>query len=230
MIIKNFTQSGYSHYNMYITDSLMSLSLKSYSKLKRTAQQDFFTAIFCMNDPQLVLKIFLNLILWRPCNFSPIDSLTGPLGQPFASHLGLRFASWRCTNSQWNGFLLLALSRYIGDPNMIDFWPCPMLRANNEKLHQASHQRCEKPAVITYAFPRFHSTPCRSSSSSQHSDRLEPHQVVGGEPCGGPAILLSLTGPVGQLFASRLGGQWFASWGCTNSQWNRVSFFSTVTL
>ncbi len=35
---------------------------------------------------------------------------------------------------------------------------------------------------------------------------------------------------VGQLFASRLGGQRFASWGCTISQWNRVSPVSTVSL
>ncbi len=26
--------------------------------------------------------------LWRPCNFIPIHSLTGPMGQPFASRLG----------------------------------------------------------------------------------------------------------------------------------------------
>jgi hypothetical protein len=42
--------------------------------------------------------------------------------------------------------------------------------------------------------------------------------------------LHSLTGPVGQLSASHLGGQRFASWGCTNSQWNRVSHVSDVSL
>ncbi len=41
--------------------------------------------------------------LWRPCNFSPPHSLTGPVGQPFASHLGgQRFMSCGCTNSQLN--------------------------------------------------------------------------------------------------------------------------------
>jgi hypothetical protein len=31
--------------------------------------------------------------LWRPCNFTTIHSLTGPVGQPFASCLrGQRFA------------------------------------------------------------------------------------------------------------------------------------------
>jgi hypothetical protein len=50
-------------------------------------------------------------------------------------------------------FLLLALSRYTGDPDMIDHWPCPRLRVDNGKLHLALCQRCEKPAVITHAFP-----------------------------------------------------------------------------
>ncbi len=43
--------------------------------------------------------------------------------------------------------------------------------------------------------------------------------------CGAPAFLTlshSLTGPAGQLLASCLRGQLFASRGCTNSQWNRV--------
>ncbi len=33
------------------------------------------------------------------------------------------------------GFLLLALSRYIGDPDIIDHWPHPRLHADNGKLH-----------------------------------------------------------------------------------------------
>jgi hypothetical protein len=41
--------------------------------------------------------------LWRPCNFTPTHSLTGPVGQLFASRLGgQRFAPRRCTTSQWN--------------------------------------------------------------------------------------------------------------------------------
>jgi hypothetical protein len=55
---------------------------------------------------------------------------------------------------------------------------------------------------------RFHSTPCRSSSSSsQHSDRLEPWSSCWGgalwRPCTFTPIH-SLTGPVGQPFASLL--------------------------
>jgi hypothetical protein len=113
-------------------------------------------------------------MVWRPCNFPPTHSLTGPVGQPFASCLGSqRFASQGCTHSHnGTGFLLLAPSRYIGDPDMIDHLPCPRLRADNGKLHQASCRRCEKPAVITCCLSRFHYTPCRSSSFSQHRDRL----------------------------------------------------------
>jgi hypothetical protein len=79
----------------------------------------------------------LKNILWRPYNFTPTHSLTGPVGQLFASCLGgQRFASWGCTKiHNKTGFLLLALSCYIGDPDVIDHWPHPRLRADNGKLH-----------------------------------------------------------------------------------------------
>jgi hypothetical protein len=79
----------------------------------------------------------LKSILWRPCNFTPTHSLTGPMGKPFASHLGgQQFVSLGCTHSRNGaGFLLLALSRYFGDPDVIDHWPHPRLCANNGKLH-----------------------------------------------------------------------------------------------
>ncbi len=89
-----------------------------------------------------------------------------------------------------------------------------------------------KAAVITHCLPRFHSTPCRSSSSSQHSDQLEPWSCCWGA-LWRPSNFTpthSLTGPLGQPFASCLGGQWFASWGCTTSQWNWVSPVSVVSL
>jgi hypothetical protein len=60
-------------------------------------------------------------MLWRPCNFAPIHSLTGPVGQPFASCQGgsavhlLRMH--KLTNG--TGFLVLALSCYSGDPDVI---------------------------------------------------------------------------------------------------------------
>ncbi len=38
--------------------------------------------------------------LWRPCSFTPLHSLTGPVGQPFASRPGgQRFTSWGCTHT-----------------------------------------------------------------------------------------------------------------------------------
>ncbi len=74
--------------------------------------------------------------------------------------------------------------------------------------------------LITW-LPRFHSTPCRSSSSSsQYSYRLEPRSN-----CWVGALWISgnftsphiLTGPVGQPFASHLGGQRCASRECTHT-------------
>ncbi len=76
---------------------------------------------------KLICKFYFNfyntqkVILWRACNlisFSPC--LTGPVDYLFASrHKGPRFKSpggYLCET----GFLLLALSRYIGDPDVID--------------------------------------------------------------------------------------------------------------
>jgi hypothetical protein len=41
--------------------------------------------------------------VWKSCNFTPPHSLTGPVGQPFASRQGgQRFAYRGYTNSQWN--------------------------------------------------------------------------------------------------------------------------------
>jgi hypothetical protein len=60
-------------------------------------------------------------VLWRACNptsFTPC--LTSPVDYLFAScHKGLRFKSpgvYLCET----GILLLALSHYIGDPDVID--------------------------------------------------------------------------------------------------------------
>jgi hypothetical protein len=61
--------------------------------------------------------------MWRACNLTAfIHSLTGPMGQPFASrHEGPGFnprggGGYRCETV----ILLLALSCYIGDHNVID--------------------------------------------------------------------------------------------------------------
>jgi hypothetical protein len=61
----------------------------------------------------------------------------GPVGQPFASRLGGHSAS-RPGDAQTHnvtGFLLLAMSCYFGDPDVIDHWPRPRLHADNGKLH-----------------------------------------------------------------------------------------------
>ncbi len=87
--------------------------------------------------------------------------------------------------------------------------------------------------MITHCLPRFHSTPCRSSSFSLQSDRLEPRSSCWGEPCEGPTISQHYTVSLVQWvqpFASCLGGQWFTSGGCTNSQLNRVSPIGTFLL
>jgi hypothetical protein len=68
----------------------------------------------------IVLWVYVCFVSWRPCSFTPIHSLNGPVGQLFASHLGgQRFMSQACPHLQWNWVLLLAMSGYIGDPKSI---------------------------------------------------------------------------------------------------------------
>jgi hypothetical protein len=66
-------------------------------------------------------KLCESNIVWRACNltsFSPC--LTGPVDYPFASrHKGPGFKSPRGYLCE-TGILLLEMSRYIGDPNVID--------------------------------------------------------------------------------------------------------------
>ncbi len=50
-----------------------------------------------------VTKVSTNA-LWSSCILKQLDSLTGPVGQPFASCLGgQRFASWGCTQTSGTG-------------------------------------------------------------------------------------------------------------------------------
>jgi hypothetical protein len=86
-----------------------------------------------------LLMVLKFVMLWRSCNFTPIHRLTGPVGQPFASHLGSqRFTSWGCTHSyNGTGFPLLVLSHYICDHNMIYHSPRPRLHTDNGKLQKA---------------------------------------------------------------------------------------------
>ncbi len=58
-------------------------------------------------------------------------------GLQFASCLGVSGSlSGDAQIHNGTGFLLLAMSRYIGDPNVIDHWPRPRLHADNGKLHR----------------------------------------------------------------------------------------------
>ncbi len=169
-----------------------------------------------------------SVIVCRPCNFIPIHSLTGPVGWPFASRLGGQwFTSRGCKNSQWTRYLLLALSRYIGDLDVIQLQALPLfsgcfarLSANNVKS-QLDRTSQTNPGSIP--LPLLLTTQCPVKA---------PVKMLGGalwRPCNFTPIH-SLTGPVGQPFASCLGGQRFLSHGCTNSQWNQVSPVSIVSL
>jgi hypothetical protein len=54
-------------------------------------------------------------------DFTPIHSLTGPVGQPFASRLGGATVGFPGVLPHfWNWDLLLAMSCYIGDPDVMD--------------------------------------------------------------------------------------------------------------
>jgi hypothetical protein len=80
----------------------------------------------------MFLFIFIVVLL----HFSSLHSLTGPVVQPFAFHLGgQRFASVGYTHSH-NGtrFLMLALSCCIGDPDVNDHWPRRRLHAVDGKF------------------------------------------------------------------------------------------------
>ncbi len=138
------------------------------------------------------------------------------MGQLFDSRLGGQlFASWGCTHNG-TGFLLLVLSCYIGDPDMLGHWPRPRLRVDNRKLHEASRRNVKSQLWSHMPSPvPFHSLQVLLLLATQWPFKAPLELLGGGKPCGGPAISLQYT--VGQLFASRLQGQWFPAWGCTHN-------------
>jgi hypothetical protein len=105
----------------------------------------------------------LNKRLWRSCNltsFSPC--LTGPVDYLFASrYKGPRFKSpggYLCES----GILLLAMSRYIGDPNVIDHHGLVWGGLHPKTITRPSHWLCDNPTWSHTAFlSRFHAR-CRS--------------------------------------------------------------------
>jgi hypothetical protein len=57
---------------------------------------------------------------WSSCILTPQHSLTGPVGQPFASRLGgVVIHDIGVHPLFWNWDLLLAMSCYISDPDMV---------------------------------------------------------------------------------------------------------------
>jgi hypothetical protein len=127
--------------------------------------------------------------------------------------------------SQWNRFLLLVLSCYTGDPDVITglvLGSAPTMGS----FTRLRARQCEKPPVTIHAYLQFHSTPCRSSSSSQHSDQLEPRSsCLGGSPVETLQFHSSTQShwSSGSTIASCPGSQRFASRGCTCSH-NGIGF------
>jgi hypothetical protein len=77
---------------------------------------------------------------WRPCSFTPIHSLTGPVSQSFASHVGGGGAKVPVLGMhpglQWNRVLLLAMPRYIGDLNVIRSLASPLFSGRFTRLRE----------------------------------------------------------------------------------------------
>ncbi len=149
--------------------------------------------------------------MWRSCNltsFSPC--LTGPVDYPFAScHKGPGFKSPGGYLYE-TGILLLALSRYIGDPDVIDHcglvWggPCP----------EPSLGPCANNVIIPLDLTQL------SCSGFTIAAGLPSGCITDGVGCwGGSCNLTSfspyLTGPVDYPFASRHKGPRFKSPGGT---------------
>ncbi len=167
--------------------------------------------------------------MWRACNlksFSPC--LTGPVDYLFAScHKGPRFKSlggYLCET----GILLLALSRYIGDPDVIDHhglvWgglrPEPSLgpRANN----------VINPLDLTQlSCPGF--TLAADLPSGFTTDGVGCWGGALSRACNLTSFSSCLTGPVDYLFASHHKGPRFKSPGGV-LMWNRDSPVSVVSL
>ncbi len=97
--------------------------------------------LFCCRGPAISLQYTVSLVQWVN-HLLPVQAVSGSHPGDAKTHNG-------------TGFFLLALSRCVGDPDVIDHWGHPRLCADNGKLHSALCRQCEKPAVITHAFPPF---------------------------------------------------------------------------
>ncbi len=167
--------------------------------------------------------------MWRPCNFTPIHSLTGPVGQPFASCLGgQRFASPGCTNSQWNRVSPVSdVSLNWWPWRYWSLWPC-LRWASSRNVIKLLCWQCDNPTWShTALLSQFHAR-CRSSFwlHNQHS------RLLGGSPVESLQSHCihthSSIGPVVQLFASCYEGHGSIPRGVL--LWNQDSPVSTVLL
>ncbi len=109
------------------------------------------------------------------------------------------------------GILLLALSRYIGDPEVIDHFCCLVWGGLSPEPSLGPHaDNVIIPVDLTQlSCPGF--TLAAGPPSSFTTDGVG----CWGEPCGEPAISPCLTGPVEYLFASRHKGPGFKTPGGT---------------
>jgi hypothetical protein len=129
---------------------------------------------------------------------------------------------------QWNWILLLTMSRYRSDPNMIpDHWL-------DRSSPLAISQWPDTPAALAMPFPVPFCTLHVLLLLATQWPVTYPGQVAGGdgEPCGGPVVHSTTQSHcrVGWLSASRLGGQQFTSRGCTTLTIEPSSPVSNVSL
>ncbi len=169
-----------------------------------------------------------NTQLWRACNltsFSPC--LTGPVDYLFTSrHKGPRFKSpgrYFCET----GILLLALSRYIGDPDVIDHHGLVWGGLRPEPSLGPSADNVTIPLDLTQlSCPGF--TLAAGLPSGFTTDRVSCWGGALWRACNLTSFSPCLTGPVDYLFASRHKGPRQIPRGVI--MWNRDSPVSVVSL
>ncbi len=154
----------------------------------------------------------VNNVLWRACNltsFSPC--LTGPVDYLFASrHKGPRFKSpggYLCETR----IFLLGLSRYIGDPDVIDHHCNLVCGGLHPKLSLGPRaDNMIIPFELTQLFcPGF--TLTAGPPSSFTTDGVGCWGGALWRACNLTSFSPCLTGPVDYLFASRHKGPRFKS-------------------
>jgi hypothetical protein len=161
-------------------------------------------------------SILVIMSLWRACNltsFSP--QLTDPVDYPFASrHKGPGFKSpggYLCET----GILLLAMSRYIGDPDVINHcglvWARPRLsRTSSRTVTRPSCRQCDNPTWSHTAFLSWFHAHCRSPFRL-HNQRSRLRGGALWRACNLTSFSLCLTDPVDYPLAYRQKGSRFKS-------------------